>query len=387
MNNEVLTVKCSIVRGGTSKAVFIMDNQLPKDQKKRDRIILALFGSPSLRQLDGLGGADPTTSKVAIIGAPTHPDADVDYTFGQVSMQDFFVDYGGNCGNISSAVGPFAIYYGLVQAIEPVTEVKIHMTNTGHLLTAVVQVANGKPCVDGDCVIGGVPRSSAPIDMDWSKATGCITGKMLPTGNAKDVFKVGGKDYTVSIVDGGNTGIYVKAADFGLKGTESPDEINNNQKLLTDIEELRGRVCAKIGLADKWEEAKIKTPYNPFVILLSEPVDHKTYTGAMIAKKDADIVARPFNMQIAVKAYPGTITAATGCAARIKGTLVHEMIGEEALKKEQLNIGHATGVITVTSVAENDDSAIPVMKKLSFVRTARILMEGYAFVRVSDIED
>ena len=385
MDNGILRVKCAIVRGGTSKAVFIMENDLPQDQRKRDRLILALYGSPSLTQLDGLGGADPTTSKLAIIGPPTHPDADVDYTHGQVSMQEAFVDYGGNCGNISSAVGPFAIHSGLVRAVEPVTDVRIHLKNSGHILTASVPVADGQPCVDGDCAIAGVPGTAARIDMDWSRATGCTTGKLLPTGNAKDVLPAGGKDFTVSVVDGGNVAVFVRAEEFGLHGTETPGEMNNNPKLLDDIEELRGRVCEKIGLVDHWEEARSKTPYNPFFMLLRPPVDYAALNGAPIAKGDVDLVARAFNMQIAVKAYPGTIAATTGCAARIKGSIVNEIIGEEALKKEQLNFGHPTGIMSVISIAEDDGSPVPAMKKLSFVRTARILMEGYGFVRSSDV--
>ena len=157
MSNEIVPVRCSIVRGGTSKAIFLMNNQLPADPKAREKMILAIFGSPSLRQLDGLGGADITTSKVAIIGPPTRPDADIDYTFGQVSMDVPFVDFGGNCGNISSGVAPFAIHHGLVNAVEPETTVRIHMTNTDNILVAKVQVKDGEPCVDGDCEIGGVP--------------------------------------------------------------------------------------------------------------------------------------------------------------------------------------------------------------------------------------
>lgn len=383
MCNEELMLKCSIVRGGTSKAIFFMDNELPKEQVLRDKVILAVFGSPSLRQLDGLGGADPTTSKVAIIGPSTHPDADVDYTFGQVSLKEAFIDYAGNCGNISSGVGPYAINNGLVKINEPITSVRIHMKNTGHILKANVYVKNGKACVNGDCVIGGVPGSSSPIEMDWTQAVGCTTGKILPTGNAKDMYEVDRRQYTVSVVDGGNTVIYAKASEFGLKGTESPDEINSNRKLLDEIEKLRGVISEKIGLVDNWQNSRMKIPYQPFFALIAPPVDYITYTGQSIAKKDVDIVARMCIMQEVVKAYPGTGLISTGCAARIKGTLVEELIEEEALKKEQLNIGHPTGIITVTSIAEDNGALIPVLKKLSFVRTARILMDGYTYVRKS----
>ena len=383
MANEVLHVKCSIVRGGTSKAVFILNNQLPKDPAEREKVILAVFGSPSLRQLDGLGGADITTSKVAIIGPPTRPDADVDYTFGQVSMDVPFVDFGGNCGNISSGVAPFAIHAGLVNAVEPVTTVRIHATNTGNILIAKVRTENGEPCIDGDCVIGGVEGSSSPIEMDWSDFQGSATGKLLPTGNAKDIIEMDGRAYEVSIVDAANILVYVKASDFGLTGKETPMQINSDKELSAKLEKLRGLACQKIGLVDSWEEAKVKTPYQPFLVLLSEPDDYDTYTGEHIAAADTDIVVRCSVMLSIVKAFPGTGTACTGCAARIKGTLVNEMLSEESKKKELLSIGHPTGTIQVTSIAEENGEMIPNIKKISFLRTARVLMDGITYVRKS----
>lgn len=248
MSNEIVPVRCSIVRGGTSKAIFLMNNQLPADPKAREKMILAIFGSPSLRQLDGLGGADITTSKVAIIGPPTRPDADIDYTFGQVSMDVPFVDFGGNCGNISSGVAPFAIHHGLVNAVEPETTVRIHMTNTDNILVAKVQVKDGEPCVDGDCEIGGVPGTASPIEMDWSDVRGSATGKLLPTGNAQDEIEMDGKKFSVSIVDAGNICVYVKASDFGLTGYETPAQINGDKELSARLEHLHFDHCGNDGL-------------------------------------------------------------------------------------------------------------------------------------------
>ncbi len=383
MANEILNVKCSIVRGGTSKAIFIMDNQLPKDPAAREKVILAVFGSPSLRQLDGLGGADITTSKVAIIGPPTRPDCDVDYTFGQVSMDVPFVDFGGNCGNISSGVAPFAIHAGLVRAVEPVTTVRIHTTNTGNVLIAKVRTENGEPCIDGDCVIGGVEGSSSPIEMDWSDFQGSATGKLLPTGNPKDVISMDGKDYEVSIVDAANILVYVRASDFGLTGKETPMQINADKELSARLEKLRGLACQKIGLVKRWEDAKVQTPYQPFLTLISEPGDYDTYTGGHVSAEETDIVVRCSVMLSVVKAFPGTGTACTGCAARVKGTLVNEMLSEASKKKELLTIGHPTGTIQVTSIAEDNGQMIPDIKKISFLRTARVLMDGITYVRKS----
>ena len=187
--SEQLRVPVVIMRGGTSKGIFIKENDLPKDQKERDAIILSIFGSPDVRQIDGLAGADPLTSKLAIIGPSTHPDADVDYTFGQVSINSPLVDYNGNCGNISSGVGHFAIDESLVNAEGPVTTVRIHNTNTGKILKAEVEVRDGHAAVAGDCSIAGVPGTSAPIWMDFAGTAGAATGKTLPTGTVKDTIK------------------------------------------------------------------------------------------------------------------------------------------------------------------------------------------------------
>ncbi len=384
MSNEIATIRCTLMRGGTSKAVFLQKSELPEDPVLRDKVILSLFGSPSLRQLDGLGGADSTTSKVAIIAPPSRGDADIDYTFGQVGLREAFVDYGGNCGNISSAVGPYAIFYGLVPITEPYTVVRIHMTNTGHILRAKVRVENGKPCVDGDCVIGGVPGTASPIEMDWSLAVGCTTGKILPTGHATDTFEMDGTPYTVSIVDGGNNVIYARASDFGLTGTETPDEINTPERL-AKIERLRGIVCQYLGLVGDWREAAQKMPYQPFFCLVSPAADYTTYTGERISKEDVDLVVRLYVMGLITKAYPGTATVSTGCAARIKGTLVEQLMSRESLQKQTLNLGHPTGFITVTSIVEPSGGLVPTIRKMSFIRTARVLMEGYAFVRKSTL--
>jgi 2-methylaconitate cis-trans-isomerase PrpF len=195
MHPEMEMLRCAIVRGGTSKGVFIMMNEYPEDPAKRDAVILAVYGSPDVRQIDGLGGADPLTSKHAIISPSTRPDADVDYTFAQVSIDKAFVDYRGNCGNISSAVGPFAIDEGMVAAVEPITTVRIRMTNCDRILLAQVPVKDGKAMVDGDYAIDGVPGTGAKIAMDWSAAVGAITGKLLPTGNAKDTIEVDEVDF------------------------------------------------------------------------------------------------------------------------------------------------------------------------------------------------
>lgn len=358
MHKEMEMIRCSIMRGGTSKGVFLLEADLPKEQELRDRIILSIYGSPDLRQIDGLGGADTLTSKVAVIGPSTREDADVDYTFGQVSITDAFIDYGGNCGNISSAVGPFAIDHGMVEAVEPVTKVRIHMTNTGRILMAEVPVSDGRARVEGDFAIDGVPGTGARIVMDWSDAVGGITGKLLPTGNVKDTIEAGGTRYTVSIVDAGNTVVFINAADLGITGVETPVQIDENGPLMERIEEIRGKACRMIGLVTDWREAGKVTPYQPFFAMVSPPSAHSCFNGVQLEAGDVDVVSRLTFMLKMHKAYPITGTVATGAASRIPGSIVWDLLSEEARRSDILRIGHPSGMLPIEAVAKEEDGGL-----------------------------
>ena len=194
-------IRCMVMRAGTSKGVYLLENDLPQDPAEREQVILKIFGSPDPRQIDGLGGADPLTSKVAIIGPPSVEGADVDYTFGQVEIHEAKVHFNGNCGNISAGVGPFAILMGLVKAREPVTTVRVYNTNSRKILVEEVPMEDGEPAVYGDFAIPGVPGAGAEIRIDFSQTVGSVTGKLLPTGNPVDEVEVPG--YGVEVrVDG-----------------------------------------------------------------------------------------------------------------------------------------------------------------------------------------
>ena len=380
MHPEMETLRCAIVRGGTSKGVFILKNELPADPALRDKTILAIYGSPDLRQIDGLGGADTLTSKLAIIGPSTKEGADVDYTFGQVSNTDPFVDYGGNCGNISSAVGPFAIDMGLVEPVEPVTTVRIHLTNTGRILIAQVPVKGGKAAVDGDFAIDGVPGTGARINLDWTGVEGGIPGRRLPTGSPNDVIEAGGKTYTVSVVDAGNVVVFIRAEELGLTGTEPPAQIDGDQALMDRIEEIRGKVCQKIGLVEHWEDAKRVTPYQPFFAMVSPPAAHSCFNGIQVAEDQVDVVSRLTFMLKMHKAYPVTGTVATGAVARVKDSVVWDQLSEKARGGEVLRIGHPSGIIPIEALADSSDGHTQI-KKLGVYRTARMIMEGQVYVR------
>lgn len=381
MYSDMKAFKVVIHRGGTSKGIFIKDNELPREQEARDRAIRGIFGTPDKREIDGLGGADVLTSKLAIIGPPSREDADVDYTFAQVSFDSELVDYGGNCGNISAAVGPFAIDEGIVKAVEPVTRVRIHQTNTNCILVADVPVKDGKAMVEGDCRIDGVPGTGARIMLDFRDTVGSTTGKLLPTGNPVDLVSVEGYgDFEVSIVDAGNVLVFIEASSLGLKGTESCEEIESDKALTDKIEAIRATCTVKIGMANSLEEATKKSAYVPFFAIVSKPADYKVaLNGKTVSAEEVDLVSRLSFMLHMHKTYPGTGTVCTGAAARIPGTLVYRQLSEDAHRRNMLRIGHPGGVILVDAQAE--DEAGSRFRRLAYERTARRIMEGYCYVK------
>lgn len=375
-------IRTVIMRAGTSKGIFIKDEDLPQDQNKRDKTILRIFGSPDIRQIDGLGGAEPLTSKLAIIGSPSRPDADVDYTFAQVSYVAPTVDYSGNCGNISSGVGPFAVDEGLVKVKEPFTTVRVHNTNTNSILVERVQVVDGKAKVLGDYKIAGVPGTGAGISIDFSDTAGAKTGKLLPTENAKDKIQVTGLgELDVSIVDAANPMVFVRAKDLGLTGTETPEEIDSNEKMLGILEEIRAKAAETIGMVDDWREATEKSPAFPMVAFVSPAKGYKDFTtGRQIEEEEVDFVSRLMYMQIIHKTYAGTGTICTGAAARIEGTIVNEAMKQKNRGQDSvLRIGHPAGIITIDVSAENDTGKW-ILTKAAIKRTARRIMDGYCYV-------
>ncbi len=374
-------VRCAIVRGGTSKGIFLLANDLPRDKAQRDQVICRIFGSPDIRQIDGLGGADPLTSKLAIIARSSRADADVDYTFGQVSLTAPYIDYSGNCGNISAGVGPFAIDEGLVTAGESMTTVRIHNTNTGKIIVAEVPTLQGKAAVDGDCVIDGVPGTGAKIMLDYSDTAGAVTGKMLPTGNPTDVLEIAGwGKITVSIVDVANPVVFVRAKDIGLVGTEGPQVVNGNAELLQLLEKIRGTAAVKIGMAADLADALQRSPAFPMLAFVSSPADFQSYTtGEVIKAGNIDIVSRLMFMQTMHKTYAGTGTICTGAAIKIPGSIAHAAVAD-ADAKTVFNIGHPSGVIDVAVdvIAKNGEVKLA---RAAMSRTARRIMDGYVYIR------
>lgn len=384
---QMVAYRCTIMRGGTSKGVFFKRNELPGDPVLRDRVILAVFGSPDVRQIDGLGGADALTSKVAVIGPPTRPGADVDYTFGQVSITEAAVDYRANCGNISAAVGPYAIDEGFVEPVEPVTKVRIHQTNTRTVIVAEVPVVGGKAAVEGDARIDGCPGTGAPIRLDFSDSAGAVTGKLLPTGNTRDTVEVNGRRFTISIVDAGNPLVFVHAGELGLRGIETPREIEGDPDLLRLIDEIRSAAAEMIGLVADRREARSRSPHLPFFAICSPPAEYRAFdTGRTVAKDDVDIVCRLLFTQKVHKTYPGTGAVCTGAAAKIPGTVPNEVLEEAGRRGDLVRIGHPAGVVEVEAAVTAVEGGFR-LERAGFIRTARRIMDGIVYVRRSVLQN
>lgn len=386
MHPDMMAVPCSIVRGGTSKGIFFKANQLPPAPAVRDAVILAAFGSPDVRQIDGLGGADVLTSKLAIVGPSASPEADVDYTFGQVSFERAFIDYKGNCGNISSAVGAFAVDEGMVPPVEPVTTVRIRQTNSNSILIAEVPVKDGRACVDGTFHIDGVPGTGAKVVMDWSGTVGSLTGTLLPTGHVKDAISVGGKTYTVSLVDAGNPLVFLPAAELGMRGTETTAWIESNAALMETILAIRAEAAVLFGLVDDPSKAAAESPYNPFFAIVSPPADYTALDGSPVKAEDIDLVSRLSFMLKMHKTYPITGTVCTGAAARIPGTVVWEATRASARGNGALRIGHPGGVVPVEAEAVQNGGTTQITR-LGVYRTARRIMDGLVYIRRSALPE
>lgn len=372
-------VPCVIMRGGTSKGVFFHEKDLPADPRERDAVILRAFGSPDIRQIDGLGGGNPWTSKVAVIGPSNRPDADIDYTFGQVSQDQPYIGKSVNCGNISSAVGPFAIDEGLVKAAEPVTVVRIYNTNTDKMIIAHVPVKNGKTVYQGDFEIHGVPGTSAKIDLEFVDPGGAVTGKVLPTGQPQQKIVVDEKEYTVSIVDSAMPLVFLKPEELGLTGTEMPWEYEQRpdyQELSVLVEKIRGQAAFLMGIVDDPAKAAKESPEKPKIGFYSLPAPYIDANKHTVQAGEIDLVARQIAMGKMIYVLMGTGSICIAAAANIKGTIIHEIVGP-ALGDEvtRLRIGHPFGVMTVT--AKPDGNGV---KSGTIGRTARRIMDGWVYV-------
>jgi 2-methylaconitate cis-trans-isomerase PrpF len=361
--------------------MFFHENHLPVDPQARDRVILAAFGSPdpNKRQIDGVGGGVSTTSKVAIISPSNSPDYDVVYNFGQVSIDRPIVDYKGNCGNISSAVGPFAVDEGLVKAVDPITRVRIHQLNTDKLITAEVPVKNGRFDPAGDYAIAGVPGTHGRIALGFADPGGALTGKLFPTGNRRDTMETPETGaIAVTIIDAANPVVLVPATAIGLTGIEI-DEVDADAKTKARLEAIRCKAAVRIGLAASEAEATQRSQAVPKIAFVSAPQPYTTTGGDTVAATDVDVVGRIMSMGTLHRSYAVSGGVSTAGAALVPGTVVHDLVSEDARRRDLLRIGHPGGIIDIGAVLEMDGDNYR-YKEAVIGRTARRLMEGFVLV-------
>ena len=368
------------MRGGTSKGVVIRQADLPADRARWDPIFLSLMGSPDPhgRQLDGMGGGVSSLSKVCVVAPSSHPDADVDYTFAQVMVNEARVDYSGNCGNMSSAIGPYAVAEKMVSAADGDALVRIFNTNTGKVIHAVFEVRGGQPVREGRLAIPGVAGTGAPVRLDFLDPGGATTGRLLPTGNALDVLDV--PDFgriEASMVDAANACVFVEAAALGLAGNEMPSTLGERAHLCLWLEEIRASASLAMGITSSREAAHARRMV-PFVGFVSGPQAAGTLSGENIAPESVDLTARMISNGQPHLALPLTASLCTAVAARIPGTLVNRSTRRETASGG-LRIGMPSGVLTVDAEVDRDETGRPVAVRGSFYRTARRLFDGYVY--------
>lgn len=373
-------IKAAFVRGGTSKGLIFHAEDLPSEQSDWDGIFLKAMGSPDPygRQLDGMGGGISSLSKVCVVSPPTRADADIDYLFAQVQVAHASVDYGGNCGNMSAAIGPFAVDEGLVQVRDGEASVRIHNVNTGKIIRAVFEVQNGGSVQTGEYTMSGVHGTAAPVRLDFLDPGGAATGRLLPTGDIVNHIDCDERPLLASsLVDAANPCAFFLAEEFGLTGSELPEEIEAIDGMLERLEDARRRASVIMGIERTYEEAAGNRAI-PFIALVAAPRAYRSLSGEVIAPTDTDIVVRFVSSGRLHRAIPVTGGLCTAIAASIKGSLVHAVLGGPVLGQE-IRIGTPSGVFSATAIiAENNGEYRA--EYASIVRTTRRLFDGGVYV-------
>lgn len=373
--NERKNIPAMIIRGGTSKGVYLLKSDLPSEREEWDALLLKMMGSPDKKQIDGLGGSQSVTSKVAIINPSDREDADVDYTFAQVSVDKPIVSYKGNCGNISSGVGPFAIEKGLVEVKEGTTSVRIYNTNTNKIIVADVKTENGQVVYEGDFSIAGVPGTASPIRLKFLNPAGTLKKGLLPTGNVIDKLEVPEfGSVEVSIVDAANPLVFVRAKDLGLTGKELPDELNADAEKLELLEKVRGMAAVKLGLIDDYKRSAWDTPGIPKMTFVAEPEEYTNMDGKVIKKGEIDLLSRMMSMQKAHPSYAMTGAMCTAAAAVVKGSIVNQVCAD-TMDTQFIRIGHPGGILEC-GVDYEETTEEPNIQDTFGFRTANLIMEG-----------
>ncbi len=378
----LLALPAVFMRGGTSRAIMFHAKDLPP-RAEWDPIFLAAMGSPDPngRQLNGMGGGISSLSKVCVLAPSERDDADIDYTFAQVQIREAAVDYRSNCGNMSSAVGPFAVDEGLLRPNGDQAVVRIFNTNTRKIIRSTFPLAEGRAATDGAMAIPGVAGTGAPVRLDFLSPGGATTGKLLPTGNPVDALMVPGLGIiAASMIDAANACVFVLARDLGLTGRELPEALDQDAALLDKLQRIRRTASVGMGIARDDDEARSIAGV-PIIGFVAPPMDAPTLSGEPIVADQVDLTARFLSNGQPHRALPLTASLCTGVAARISGTLVNQVLGPNA--GASVRIGMPSGILTVDAEVSQDRDGVWTAHSGAFYRTARRLFDGRVYVPVA----
>lgn len=373
------------MRGGTSKAIMLHTRDLPADRAAWDHIFLSAMGTPdpNMRQLDGMGGGVSSLSKVCIIGPPSRPDADVDYTFAQIGVDRPIVDYSGNCGNMSGAVGPFAIDEGLVALPDDgKAVVRIHNTNTGKIIVSRFALDGVEAGVEGDMSLDGVSGTGAPVRLEFMDPGGSRTGKLLPTGRPVDRLHIAGLgEIEASLVDAANPCVFVAASALARTGTDLPAAMERDSELLMRLEAIRLAASVAMGLAET-TEAAARIPSVPKVAIVSPPASSATLSGRQLTSADMDIAIRMISVGQPHRAVPVTGATCLAVAVRVPGSIPARMAGAVP-ESRPIRIAQPSGVTVVDAKVVADSGANGGIRAEfgAVYRTQRRLFEGRVLYR------
>lgn len=376
------SVPALFMRGGTSKALMFRRADLPANQSDRDAIFLSAMGSPDRhgRQLNGMGGGNSSLSKVCVVGPSSRDDADVDYTFAQVMIDEARVDYSINCGNMSSAVGPFAVFRGLANATvkDGETAIRIFNTNTSKVIVSTFAVKDGMPVEEGTLEIPGVAGSGAPIRLDFLEPGGATTGRLLPGGAVTQWVDVPGIGrIEMSLVDAANACVFVTADSVGMTGTEMPEDIQNDAALMHKLMTVRAHGSVAMGIAATVEEA-MKKKSAPFFGVVTPPQDFDALSGDRVKAAATDLNVRVIASGQPHRALPLTISLCTAVAARIQGSIVERNTRPSAADAASIRLAMPSGILTVDAKVDLKDGQWSA-RRGSFYRTMRRLFDGVTF--------
>ncbi len=374
--------KTVFMRGGTSKGCFFLKEDLPENREEWDSIFLQAMGSPDPKQIDGLGGTVSSNNKIVVVWKSEEPGVDVEYLVGQVIVGKEQVDYKSNCGNMTAAVGPYAVEEGLVDIQEPVTTVHLLNRNTDKYIDVTVPCENGAYAETGDCHIAGVDGTGPELKVKFLNPVGAKTGKLFPTGKALDLLDVPGfGEIEATIIDVSNPMVLVRAEDVGAKGTELPQEVNANEKLSDLLEKIRGLAACKMGFAKDLTDASENSPAVPKVGFVTGPKSYIEIGGSNVEAEDMDLCVRVISVFKCHKACPLTSASAIAVAAAIEGTLVQKVVSDN-MDPNNVRIGHPSGIMTMCPEIEKREEIEKIeVPSVAVQRTARRIMDGTLYIR------